>query len=88
MNNSVKACNLRRQQCFSEAITGALEDYLQYQIELRQTDISAQLDLALRYQLSSYAAAYLWLAADLKAPLATFDEKLGRAAQQHLASLA
>jgi predicted nucleic acid-binding protein len=77
----------QRQQGSREAITGALEDYLEYQIELRETDISAQLDLALRYKLSSYDAAYLWLAAELKAPLATFDEKLGRAAQLHLASL-
>jgi predicted nucleic acid-binding protein len=77
----------QRQQWSREAITGALEDYLQYQIELRETDITAQLDLALRYKLSSYDAAYLWLAAELKAPLATFDEKLGRAAQIHLASL-
>lgn len=44
-------------------------------------------DLALRYQLSAYDAAYLWLAADLKAPLATFDEKLGTAAQTHLNTL-
>jgi predicted nucleic acid-binding protein len=81
------ALKKQRQQWSREAITGALEDYLQYQIELRETDITAQLDLALRYQLSSYDAAYLWLAAELKAPLATFDEKLGRAAQIHLASL-
>ena len=77
----------QRQQWSRESITAALEDYVQYQIELRETDIVAQLDLALRYQLSSYDAAYLWLAAELKAPLATFDEKLGRAAQTHLASL-
>lgn len=77
----------QRQQWSHESITAALEDYVQYQIELRETDIAAQLDLALRYKLSSYDAAYLWLAAELKAPLATFDEKLGRAAQAHLASL-
>lgn len=76
-----------RQQWSRESITGALEDYVQYQIELRETDISAQLDLALRYKLSSYDAAYLWLAAELKAPLATFDEKLAAAAQTHLARL-
>ena len=42
--------------------------------------------LALRYQLSGYDAAYLWLAAELHAPLATFDEKLATAAKAHLAS--
>lgn len=77
----------QRQQWSRESITAALEDYLQYQIELRETDITAQLDLALGYELSSYDAAYLWLAAELKAPLATFNEKLGRAAQSHLASI-
>ena len=77
-----------RQRWPRESIAAALQDYEQYQIELRETDIAAQFDLALRYQLSSYDAAYLWLAAELKAPLATFDEKLGRAAQTHLASLA
>ena len=44
-------------------------------------------ELALRYQLSAYDAAYLWLASDLKAPLATFDEKLATAAQAHLSAL-
>lgn len=77
----------QRQQWSRESIAGALEDYVQYQIELRETDITAQFDLALRYKLSAYDAAYLWLAAELKAPLATFDDKLGRAAQTHLASL-
>ena len=77
----------QRQQGSSASITSALEDYAQYQIELRGTDISAQLDLALRYKLSSYDAAYLWLAAELKAPLATFDKQLAKAAQTHLASL-
>ena len=43
--------------------------------------------LALRYQLSGYDAAYLWLAAELNAPLATFDEKLAAAAQTHLGKL-
>ncbi len=41
----------------------------------------------MRYQLSAYDAAYLWLAAELKAPLATFDAKLAAAAQAHLGAL-
>ena len=68
-------------------ITLALSDYAQQDIELHRTAAEAQHELALRYKLSAYDAAYLWLAAELKAPLATFDEKLGRAAQTHLSGL-
>lgn len=56
-------------------------------IDLHPVDPAAVAELALRYQLSAYAAAYLWLAADLKCPLATFDDKLAAAARTHLASL-
>ena len=61
--------------------------FAQMDVELHAVEPAAMLDLATRYRLSTYDAAYLWLAADLKAPLATFDEKLAAAAQQHLASL-
>ena len=56
-------------------------------IDLYRIDVQAVVALAIRYQLSAYDAAYLWLAAELKAPLATFDEKLATAARAHLASL-
>lgn len=69
------------------ALALALSDYAQQDIELHRTAAQAQHELALRYQLSAYDAAYLWLAAELKAPLATFDKKLATAAQTHLASL-
>jgi predicted nucleic acid-binding protein len=81
------ALKKHRQNWSRESIAGALEDYGQFQIELRDTDAAGQLELALRYKLSAYDAAYLWLAAELKAPLATFDEKLGAAARTHLANL-
>lgn len=76
-----------RQQWPRDSIAKALEDYAQYDIELHRTDIAGQLEIALRYKLSAYDAAYLWLAAELKAPLATFDAKLATAAQTHLSSL-
>lgn len=56
-------------------------------IELHGIDLVATLALAQQYQLSAYDASYLWLAAELKCPLATFDEQLAQAAKRHLASL-
>lgn len=81
------ALKKHRQQWPQESLAKAMSDYNCYQIELVETNAKEQLDLAIRYDLSSYDAAYLWLAAELKAPLATFDKKLGRAAEIHLASL-
>lgn len=57
-------------------------------IELHAVDPVAVADLAQRYELSAYDAAYLWLAADMRCPLATFDAQLAQAAQTHLGSLA
>lgn len=70
-----------------DAATLGLADYAAMQIERREIDVAAQMDIALRYQLTAYDAAYLALAAGLRAPLATFDEKLARAATQHLGSI-
>ena len=71
----------------AEAVTLALEGQAQIDIALHGTDIEAQHALAVKYKLSAYDAAYLWLAAELKAPLATFDKKLAKAASAHLSSL-
>lgn len=70
-----------------ESIALALTDHSQLNIALHATDVEAQHALAVRYQLSAYDAAYLWLAAELKAPLATFDKKLASAASAHLSGL-
>jgi len=71
-----------------ESIDLALADYAAHVIELHRTpDLVAQYSLAIRYKLSAYDAAYLWLAAELRAPLVTFDEKLATAARTPLASL-
>jgi predicted nucleic acid-binding protein len=60
----------------------ALLDITLYEVHPEQV-----LELALQYKLSAYDAAYLWLAAEIKAPLATFDAALGTAARTHLTSL-
>ena len=71
----------------AEVAGNAMLRYARASIELHDVDPSALVALAQRYQLSAYDAAYLWLAAELKAPLATFDRRLGVAARQHLGAL-
>ncbi len=71
----------------AESVQAALTDYANQALERHRTDVVAQVALALRYKLSAYDAAYLWLAAELRAPLATFDARLGKAAQRHLGDL-
>lgn len=70
-----------------ELAVDGLAQFKVMNIKLYQVDPVGTLSLAIRYQLSAYDAAYLWLAAELKAPLATFDEKLATAAQAHLSTL-
>ena len=64
----------------------ALRDFAEQRIALHPVPADAMAQLALRYELSAYDAAYLWLAAELQAPLATFDRCLADAARKHLAA--
>ena len=70
-----------------QAANEGLEQFSQTDIEFHRINVEQTVALALQYQLSAYDAAYLWLAADLKCPLATFDDKLAAAARAHLAGL-
>ncbi len=76
-----------RQDWPADSVALALADYRAYDIQLHAVDLAAQYELAQRYQISAYDAAYLQLAAELRAPLATFDPKLAAAAQAHLNGL-
>lgn len=77
----------KSRQGLSEVAICGLSDYTALSLERRMVDLEAQLALAVRYDLTAYDAAYLWLAADMKAPLATLDRRLGEAAQRHLKTL-
>ena len=80
------ALKKRRQGMPAAVVDRALADYVEQDIELLPTDAAAQYALAQRYGLSGYDAAYLWLAAELKTPLVTFDRKLADAATRYFES--
>jgi predicted nucleic acid-binding protein len=69
------------------AASEGLEQFRQTEIEFHRINVEQTVALAQQYGLSAYDASYLWLAADLKCPLATFDDKLAAAAKAHLAGL-
>jgi predicted nucleic acid-binding protein len=77
----------KHKQGLGEVVAEGLASFKALNVALHQIKPAEVLALALQYNLSAYDASYLWLAAVLKAPLATFDEKLATAAQVHLASL-
>ena len=77
----------KHKQGLEVLVADGLASFKALNVVLHQIQPADVLALALKYKLSAYDASYLWLAAELKAPLATFDEKLAEAAQIHLASL-
>lgn len=61
-----------------------LEIYADFRLTRHEVDCSGQWQLAMRYELTAYDSAYLWLAGALRVPLTTFDKKLGSAARRFL----
>jgi predicted nucleic acid-binding protein len=76
---------LRRRAMPVDAVLGALETFAAIEVQRFVAAPAEVVKLAQRYALSAYDASYLWLAASLGVPLATFDKRLGEAAKTHLA---
>ncbi|HNQ56329.1 MAG: type II toxin-antitoxin system VapC family toxin [Burkholderiales bacterium] len=78
---------LRRGQASPADLAARLEGFDFGLIRLADTRPAGVFSLAQRYRLPAYDASYLWLAAELRAPLLTFDGKLAAAAADCLAGL-
>ena len=87
LNYEIASVALKKMRRGEHHAADGIEQAMGMDIELHNINLQEVCELALRHQLSAYDAAYLWLAAELKAPLATFDQKLATAAQAHLSSL-
>lgn len=83
---NVATKKLRRERLPESAVLACLDAYAALDIERHAIQLGPVLSLAQRYQLTAYDAAYLWLAEQLQAPLATFDTQLAAAARKHLAA--
>lgn len=68
-------------------VDDGLRAFSRMEIVAHAIDVASTVALAERHGLSAYDAAYLWLAGTLRAPLATFDRRLGEIARQYLGSL-
>jgi predicted nucleic acid-binding protein len=77
---------MRRDRVAGEAVAEALRAYRRLPIERHDVDLERMTVLAQRYGLTAYDAAYLCVADELAAPLATLDDKLGEAARVYLTS--
>ena len=71
----------------AEVARRALVDLGDLRLTRRAVDARTQFALGSQLEITAYDAAYLQLAIDLGAPLATFDRVLGKAAQRVLAKL-
>jgi predicted nucleic acid-binding protein len=83
---SVALKKLRREGVAWTAVADVLRTYGQLAIERHAVDAETVVAVAQRYKLTAYDAAYLVVAEQLTAPLATLDESLAEAARKHLAS--
>ena len=83
---SVGLKKLRREAVPSELVAKALHAYGRLQVERHAVDAENVAAVAERHGLTAYDAAYLCVAAQIAAPLATLDDILGAAARAHLAA--
>ena len=75
---------LTRDRMAPDTVAAALRAYGRLAIERHGVDAESMLSVVERYKLTAYDAAYLCVADQLGAPLATLDGKLAEAARTYL----
>jgi predicted nucleic acid-binding protein len=83
---SVGLKKLKSDRVAGAAVAGALSAYGRLPIERHAVDAELLATVAQRYRVTAYDAAYLCVAEQLAAPLATLDGKLGDAARACLSA--
>jgi predicted nucleic acid-binding protein len=78
------AVNKLRRGAALDLLCNRLARFSALGIELVPPDTALMLELAARFKLTAYDAAYLALAGALQCPLCTFDKRLADAADQYL----
>ena len=78
------ALNKLRRGHAEQAVRASLARLDALDIELHAVAAQQSFELAARYRLTAYDAAYLALASQLRCPLLTFDTRLADVARQHL----
>lgn len=87
LNHEIVSVALKKSAAGYDAVSEqALGDLDALRLTRCRVDATAQFKLAERTELTAYDAAYLQLALELRAPLVTFDRKLGNAASKILAA--
>jgi predicted nucleic acid-binding protein len=81
---SVGLKKLRREGVPTDIVAAALHAYGRLQVERHAVDAENIATVAQRHRLTAYDAAYLCVAEQLAAPLATLDDRLAEAARAHL----
>jgi predicted nucleic acid-binding protein len=65
----------------------ALGVFREFAIDRREVDPGALIGIGETFGLTAYDAAYLWVAGELRAPIATFDSRVAAAAAAYLTQL-
>lgn len=78
---------LRRKQIGADSAAQSLTLFAELELARLPASADGVFAIATQYDLSAYDASYLWLAVQLRSPLATFDKRLGTAARECLGNL-